>query len=213
MRTTTLVCVLICHTTLAFAIADDSENSLGAYFDVPTCNCVGPEGGVPIGIPTEVTLYFVLANPTVASLGGFEFAWTFYGAPVTYDILETTLPPDSMNIGTSTSFVVGMAQPLLTSEATLLTALRLVITRSISDRTYISVGPSTPPSHPGYMSFVSYDDPATIRHMGCHHISEFYPHLDNDGWLRPGVGWLHGCWPPPVSSEDVTWSRLKAVFQ
>ncbi len=56
----------------AFAIMDDGISSLGVYFDnTGNINCFAPTPGVPFNV------YFIVANPAVANMGGFEFAWRF----------------------------------------------------------------------------------------------------------------------------------------
>ena len=74
MKKLIVILALTCLVTsnMAFAISDTGENSLGVYFDFDTfeLNCFDPSN---IGEP--FTMYFVMANCTQASVGGFEFGW------------------------------------------------------------------------------------------------------------------------------------------
>jgi hypothetical protein len=195
----------------AYAIDDFGENSLGVYFDYPPCHCVGPTTPIQANVPFD--MYFVVANPVVDVMGGFEFAWAFdpvvTPAPV---ILDVTLPPIALNIGTSTNFIVGLGSGLVTSEATLLVTLRIMFTQVPSwSPTWITVGPAVPASHPGHMAFNDFNNPANIYDMYFHYLYQWYPDFDGTGWVRPGVGWLVNCYP--VAVEETTWSQVKAVFE
>ena len=105
----------------AFAIIDDGTSSLGAYSDTDgDSNCFTVTPNVPFNV------YWVFANPDIANLGGFEFAWRFEPNP-THFVLSTTMPAGALNIGTPNNMVVGLGLGLITSEATLLVTHQVMI--------------------------------------------------------------------------------------
>jgi hypothetical protein len=155
-------------------------------------------------------MYFIVANPTVANMGGFEFAWRFApaAAPV---IMSTTLPAQALNIGTSYNFIVGLGGGLITSEATVVATLNLMNVAPMDVATNVQVGPATPASLPLHAAYNNFANPAEIIPMNFSTVDGAAVLIDATGWVIPGVAKM-GC-PGPVATESSTWSGVKALFQ
>jgi hypothetical protein len=191
----------------AAALIDENHNSLGAYFDpAGDINCFAPTPLVPF------TLYWIVANPVFSRLGGFEFAWSFaptvVPAPV---ILETTLPPLSLNIGTDYNLIVGLGGGLYTTEATILVSFEMMMVAPADGETYITAGPPTPPSHPGHATMDSFSDSIEMVDLNFSTVDDVTVVADAAGWVVPGVAKL-SC-PGPIATETTTWGELKALFR
>jgi hypothetical protein len=122
MKRTVVLFAICLWVGTSFALLDDGTNSLGAYFDADgNVNCFVPTPATPFNV------YWILTNPVAANLGGFEFAWAFapdvVPAPL---ILDVTLPPNALNIGTSTNLIVGLGDGLVTTNATTLVVLNMM---------------------------------------------------------------------------------------
>ncbi len=187
----------------ASAINDSGANSLGVYFDPNfDTNCVEYISATPF------TMYFVVANCTEEIIGGFEFAWAFDPEPVgQYFILGTVLPPNALNIGDSNNLIVGIGAPYPTDVGTVLVEFSLMILAPgiLAD---ITIGPSTPASIPGNAAFVSGD--SELFAMNYSTVDGTFVTIDNQGWVRPGVGTV-GC-PAPIAVEDASWGSVKALY-
>jgi hypothetical protein len=190
--------------TTAFAINDTGENSLGVYFDAPefNTNCID------YAVSTPFNMFFVLANCTEEVIGGFEFAWALDPEPVgLYFILGSICPPSSLNIGDNNNLIVGIGEPYYTQAATVLVEFSMMIlVPGISAD--IPVGPSSPASIPLNAAFVSGN--SELFAMNYSTLDGTFVTLDNQGWVRPGVGTI-GC-PAPIAVEDASWGSVKALF-
>lgn len=189
----------------ASAILDDGPNSLGVYFDAPTfeTNCVDFSPTVPF------EMYFVLANCTEELIGGFEFSWAFDPDPAgLYFILNTTLPPNALNIGDNSNFIVGIGSPYPTSEATVLVWMQIMFVAPVVEAN-ITVGPSVPASIPGYTAFVSGN--SELFTMNFSTVDGVYVEVDDQGWVRPGVA-RTPC-PGPIAVEQAPWGTVKALYK
>ena len=191
----------------AFALVDDGTSSLGFYFDnAGDTNCSAPAPFVPF------QAYFIVANPEVANMGGFEFAWRFAPAPAAMPIIQNfVLPPQALNIGTNFNIIVGLGNGLVTSEATVLVRIDMILLSAMDPETYVQVGPATPASHPGHAAYNNFADPAQIINMNFATVNGIDNTVGLDGWVVPGVAKM-SC-PGPVATESETWSGVKALFQ
>lgn len=191
----------------AFAILDTGPNSLGVYFDFGTFeqNCIDPPYVEPF------TLYFVMANCTQSSIGGFEFSWAMDPDPgAMVIIIGVLLPPNSLNIGDNNNFIVGLGSPLATGPATVLVELTLL--NLLPDlAAHLTLGPVTPASIPGQTAFVDGIDTSILLPMNYSTLDGVNVVLDEMGWVRPGVGRL-SC-PAPVAVEQTPWGSVKALFK
>jgi hypothetical protein len=186
----------------AFALVDDGNSSFGIYFDNSgDTNCGAPAPFVPFN------LYFIVANPQVQNMGGFEFSWRFDPAPAAQPIITAfTLPPQALNIGTNYNVIVGLGGGLITSEATVVATASMILTAAMSADTYIQAGPATPASHPLHAAYNNFNDPAQIIDLSFSNGA-----ADAAGFTVPGV-FRFSC-PGPVATESETWSGVKALFE
>lgn len=201
-----LVLGIMSSGSLAFGILDEGENSLGVYFDHGTfeLNCTDAPFAVPF------SMYFVMANCTQSSIGGFEFAWAVDPEPAQPLIpLAVVLPPFALNIGDNYNFIVGVGEPLATGPATVLVEIQLL--NLDSDLvSFITVGPAIPASIPGQTAFVDGIDYDILLPMNYSTLDGVYVNLDENGWVRPGIG-MFSC-PGPVAVESSPWGSVKALF-
>ncbi len=191
----------------SFALIDDGINSLGAYFDADgNINCLAPTPGQPFN------LYWILANPVVENLGGFEFAWAFAPEVVPAPfILNAFIPPNALNIGTNYNLIVGLGAGLITTEATTLVTFNMMVLALVDPETYITVGPATPPSIPGHAATNDFDNPADITPMNFSTVDGVNVIINELGWVVPGVAKM-SC-PGPMATETATWGDVKALFR
>jgi hypothetical protein len=197
----------LCLTTgTSFALMDDGVSSLGIYIDnTGDYNCFAPAPFVPFN------LYFIIARPEVASMGGFEFAWRFQPVPTVMPIITAlTLPPNALNIGTNYNLIVGLGSGLITTEATIVATASLIALSAIDPNTYLQAGPATPASHPLHAAYNNFDDPAQIIDLTFSTVDGVGVVIDSAGWVVPGV-FKFNCAGVPTESE--TWSGVKALFQ
>lgn len=191
---------------LTFGILDDGENSLGVYFDPDTfeMNCTDAPYAVPFN------MYFVMANCTQSSIGGFEFSWAVDPEPSQPLIpLVVGLPQFALNIGDNYNFIVGLGEPLVTGPATVLVEVQLLNLAQDLD-SFITVGPVSPASIPGHTAFVDGSDYDILLPMNYSTLDGVYVTLDDNGWVRPGIG-MFTC-PGPVAVESSPWGSVKALF-
>ncbi len=191
----------------AFAIMDDGDSSLGVYFNATgDVNCFVPTPATPFNV------YFIMANPGVQNMGGFEFGWRFSPAVVPAPfILGTTLPPQALNIGNNENFIVGLGGGLITSEATVLVTLNMMVLSAVNPETYIQVGPATPASIPGHAAFNDFNNPANIQPMNFATVDGVDVVVNAQGWVVPGVAKM-SC-QGPIATESATWGSVKALFE
>jgi hypothetical protein len=188
----------------AYAIMDDGISSLGAYSDMGgDSNCFTVTPNVPFNI------YWVFANPDIANLGGFEFAWRFEPSP-SHFVLSTTMPAGALNIGTPNNMVVGLGLGLISTEATLLVTHQVIITGA-AESVLITAGPATPDSIDGEAAYNDYNNPGDIRPMNWSTVA-WDTDRDALGWVIPGLGMINGACPPPVATEAATMGNIKALW-
>ncbi len=190
----------------ALAIVDTGENSLGVYFDAGTFE----ENCIDAPYLEFFSMFFVMANCTQPSIGGFEFAWAIDPDPAGQVlIVSAVLPLQALNIGDNFNFIVGLGTPLATGPATVLVELQLfsVIPDLMG---HITLGPVTPSSIPGRTAFVDGIDYEILLPMNYSTLDGVIVNLDNNGWVRPGVA-TFSC-PGPVAIEQSSWGSVKALF-
>jgi len=86
MKKVAILLALSMMASSAFALQDQDDSSFGIYFDsTGDVNCAAPAPFTPFN------LYFIIANPQVQNMGGFEFQWRF--EPAANPIISSfTLP-------------------------------------------------------------------------------------------------------------------------
>jgi hypothetical protein len=190
----------------AFALVDDGNSSFGIYFDnAGDVNCLAPTPFVPFNV------YFIIANPEVANMGGFEFQWRFNPAPVAQPIISAfNLPPQALNIGTNYNVIVGLGGGLVTSEATVVASASMILLAAMDPTTYVQVGPATPASHPLHAAYNNFNNPAEIIDLNFSTVDGVNVTIGADGWVNPGVAKM-SC-QGPVATESATWGSVKALF-
>lgn len=75
MKTVLSLAALLCMSTLALALPDDSPDVVGVFFGA---EYLEPEAYIPANTPFD--LYVVLSNPTQAAISGFEFGYDHWVA-------------------------------------------------------------------------------------------------------------------------------------
>ncbi len=191
----------------AFAVTDQGANSLGVYL-APDCetNCGDVVSGVPF------SLYFMLANPTQDSMAGFEFSYYYDPEPASPPfVLDAELPPNALNIGDNSNFIVGLGTPLvLDGDCNLLVTLTVLATVVPEDGTCIMVGPASPSSISGAPV---YDDGQDFSILVPMTFSTYDP---DNGWDTDPDGFIcaatFGC-PGPVATEPQTFGNVKSLFK
>ncbi len=103
----------------ALAIVDNDPNMLGIYFDLNAdITCL--EDVTPYA---QVPAYVILTNPTFEFLGGYEFGFQVEGNAI---ILSAIMEGQALDVGSAGNHIVGLGEPLLTSEITLLSTLTVL---------------------------------------------------------------------------------------
>jgi hypothetical protein len=221
----TLITVLMLSLMIAGTVyaIEAGDNSLGAYSDMNgDGNCFTVVSGVPFNI------YWVMARPVFANLGGFEFSWRFEPSP-SHFILSTTMPPGALNIGTPTDMVVGLGLGLTTTEATLLVTHQVMF-MAAAENVIINAGPAPVDSIDGEGAYNNFEEPNDIRPFNWSTVAtqsgtpedltqdNDYRYFDvpveelNYGWLRFGLAGVNGpC--PAVGTEATTMGNIKALWK
>ncbi len=204
----TMFCLIfLMQSTTVLGIADDGVNSLGVYFDdgvfEQVCTDYSPF--------TTVNLYFVLANCSQSSIGGFEFNWRFEPDPVgQYAIQTVLLPANALNIGNLNNMIVGLGYPYPAGDAAILAIAQIMF--FVEDLALdIMAGPTTPASISGWPAFVDGEDFNILLPMT---YSTLWPEggqgLDPSSQMI-SIGRI-GC-PGPVATDNESWDSLKALYK
>lgn len=189
------------------ALANSGANALGAFFDDDgEINCFVPAAYQPFN------LYWILTDPALPNLGGFEFAWAYAPEPALPPfILDLTLPEGAVNLGSSSNFIVRLDAGLITSRATTLVTISLMVPDPVRPETYITAGPASPPSVRGLPITRDFTEPSFMVPMTYATVDGDEVIVGEDGWVVPGVA-RFSC-PGPVAAETATWSGVKALFR
>lgn len=208
MKALALLVICILCAGPAFAIIDDDINSLGAYFDSSgDVYCFAPTPATPFNV------YWILAHPVAANLGGYEFAWAYSPeiVPAPF-VLGTVLPPGALNLGSGYNLIVSLNSGLVTSDATVLATVNLMVLTWIPYGTYIAAGPATPASIPGHAATRDFADPSDIVPMTFNFANDGWIVINDQGWTVPGVArFFTPC--DPIVLETARWGSIKALFR
>ncbi len=209
MKTTIalLTLMFLLSSTTVLGIADDGINSLGVYFD----DGVFEQGCTGYTQFDTFNMYFVLANCTQSTVGGFEFNWRFDPDPLgQYVVMTALLPPNALNIGNLNNFIVGLGTPYPTEEATILVIIQLMLLGPDLEMD-IMAGPATPASIPGWPAFVDGVDFNTLLPMTYSTLwDEGGQSLDPETQMI-AIGRI-GC-PGPVATNNKSFDSLKALYR
>ena len=181
--------------TSAFAVVDDDPDMLGVYFDLNAdTNSISAAASVPFN------MYFIITNPSVASIWGVEFGYDLVGGAGQYFRLAETLPGGALNVGDASNpatgdYVLGLASPLPAQPATVMATWNVLLLAPISFEVYLSA--SNPES-----------------------IADGLPAMEIGGSIVPlglstGIGnaaaVVNG--PAPVSVEEASFGSVKSLFR
>ncbi len=135
----------------AFAVVDQDPNMLGLYFDLNgDSNCL--EGVAPYA---TVDMYVLLTNPTMPTIGGFEFGYDVTGSAIT---LGTVFEGSALDVGGAGNHIVGLGSPLETSEATLLGTISVLYTDGTLAPVYFTLTGTQPSSIDPMLPTLLYGD-------------------------------------------------------
>ncbi len=135
--------------TSAFAVIDPDPDMVGIYFDeTADDNCL------MIGASTPFMAYFIATNPVPAEINAYEFGFT-NAVPAGMEgmlfMLASNTPPEAIDVGSHTplggDYIVGMANPMPATEATVLHSWQYMLLAVIPVDMYIFQ--SSKPSIPG----------------------------------------------------------------
>jgi hypothetical protein len=133
------------------------DNLVGIFFDPDYTEIFGDTYG-----PGTIQAYLVLKEPSViAGVKGWECRHEVDG-PGTMTGVE--LMGQALNIGTPPDFVVGLAEPLPPTPDVHLATFTYFV-NDLYEEVILTLNPASIPSIPGYMAFLSGDDPDLILPM------------------------------------------------
>ena len=146
-----------------------------------------------------IQVYIYLTNVGWPDIGAFEFALAYSGAGEPPDIVDLGLPPQGVNFGSGSEYLVGVNTPLLPDEyghAILMSPTYFVVD---SDPVYVSVTPTSVPAVPDQISYAPYDDISII----------FAMHPASGNFVDPIFAFNSEL----VSTEGATWTAVKALYR
>ena len=115
MKKVVAILMMSLFATSAFAVVDDAVNSMGIYFDL---NADVYEANGPMYVAFNA--YVIVTNPDFGALFGYEFGYEVIG---NCSVMGTTLAGTGpIDVGDN-CHIVGLAAPLATSPATVVTTL------------------------------------------------------------------------------------------
>ena len=136
----------------------------------------------------------MLLNTTLATIGGYEAAVAI--SDPTLFVLAVTGPNGWTNFGDNLNHLVGFQNPLPSQQpGTVLATFQMLYSGTATVE--ISLGPSTPPSIPGFMAIADGANPEVLVAVDCLTSDCVVATLNGDG---------------VVSSEDHSWTGVKALF-
>jgi hypothetical protein len=146
-----------------------------------------------------VQVYIYLTNVSASAIGGFDFALAYTGPGEPPVMVDSGLPPYSINIAPPPEFMVGLGIPLLPDEyghAILMSPTYFVYD---SNPVYVLVTPTSTPLIPDQIVYVEFDDPYITHIMN--------PASGN--FVDPIFAFNTGL----VAIEATTWSAVKGLYR
>lgn len=181
---------------VAFAVVDPDTNSMGFYFDA-NADVYEYATAPYVVVPTHV----VLTMPDFAAVYGYEFGYSIVG---NHMVSATTLMgPGPIDVGGGPgNHIVGLAGPLATGEATVLTTLSIFVLDA--NPIHFTLTGATP------NSVVGSNTPAVL--------------LEGDVILATGVSsWDEASSAPTVcamindtgvvATEEASWDQVKSLYR
>jgi hypothetical protein len=152
----------------AFAIIDPDPDMVGIYFDANADDNCLTVGTVPF------FAYLILTNPTAPAINAYEFGFlncVCTGTEQTFFMTASSIANGvvaGLDVGVhdkiSGDYIVGLAEPILTSPATILHSWQYLCT-SIQP-IHMFLGPSSVPSMPGGLPVVQNADGSVLMTVG-----------------------------------------------
>jgi hypothetical protein len=183
------------------AYATNVDDCLGFTFSSDNIEDTARCSPITTLVPTHH--YFYLANPTVTTLGGFEFSW-FADPP--FSTQPLVLGAEVLGLADYTddysNYIIRFDTPVPTSEITVLVDLSMMyLTSPLMEAFY--VGPSEPAAIPGTPAIIDGSQPDVV-------VPTFFP----DGtYTEPnGFAVLGGIEICPAA-EPTSWSTIKALYR
>lgn len=210
MRHLLVTAVFLLLASPALAACEGVENGLGAYFDQDgyAQNCGEPSG------ESMFSLYFVLRQPTLPEIRGFEFAWRLSPSPAGLVFVGSVLPPCAESWDSHNLLVYLMCDPMPLGEATVLAEMHFILLEPLTETAFVQVGPPVGSSLPGH-ACIWRSDPPEIAAIGfCDDWDGLDIEIDAAGWTTPGIAAFApsgGC--ESVAVEGATWSTIKTLYR
>lgn len=178
--------------TSAFAVVDPDDNMLGCYWDLNAdVNLVAP-------MPAPMNMYVILTNPTFDAVAGFEFGITIEAAVAPYllGVVHYGAGATDMFVPFD-DYMVGLATPLVTTEATALVAINVGNFAGVPLDIFLH-GCSIPSVDVNLPAMLMTDD--SIVAVGTSTL--------------PGtVNCMQGFEPGPVATEAASWDNVKSMYR
>ncbi len=178
----------------AFALIDTDPDMMGLYFDeTADLNCtteVAPYAIIPG--------YFIMTNPSNDSIGGFEFGYDVEGSAM---ILSIVFPPSSLDVGGGgTNHIVGLGEPLETTEATILATISILYMDAAMGPVHFTLHGSTPSSIDPMLPTILYGQ-GELMSLGTSTTPGAYTAV------------INGVCEDVVDTEETTFDSLKSLYR
>jgi len=201
---TLLVMVLTCFVaSSAWAVVDPDPDMLGIYFDLNADdNCITVPSNTPF------FAYLILTNSTAPAINAYEFSFVncvCAGIENLFFMLASNIAHNvvaGVDVGSHTAlegqYIVGLAEALPTTEATLLHSWEFMMGAVLPVQMYI--GPTTVPSLPGGLPVVQNAEGSILMTVGT----------STGGPEIPVATMNTDC---VVATENLTWGDIKALYR
>jgi hypothetical protein len=195
-----LAVVFLLIPSVGLAIDPPVDNGVGVMCIYTSTDIAAANNTIENAAPGAHRIYFVLFNPQIEStvLGAATFSWRF--EPAITPIVQLTLPPSTLNIGTNFNVIMGFGAgvPVVDGHALVLTAD--VIFLSDPGQLLVYLGPADPTSIPGFMEYNDFNDPANRQGAVPNSVGGLYE--------NPVFGFNY-----VTPTEATTWGGVKALFE
>ncbi|MGD9549256.1 MAG: hypothetical protein AB7V45_17170 [Candidatus Krumholzibacteriia bacterium] len=196
MKKSVMLLAAMLIATSAFAVVDPDTDMLGLYFDTTAdvvCTTAAPLAHVPA--------YVIYTNPSLTSIRGFECKVSYVAGDNNTSI-SATFPTSTTDVGNKTApnfnFIAGFANPLPTSEATVLAILDIFYLNFSGSPMDFYVGAAVPSSSELGLPMVLRSD-----------FSEMNIGTSTEGGLAAQLNGACGV----VENEDASFGAVKALFR
>ncbi len=177
----------------ALAVVDEDPNMLGIYFDLSADTpCI--EGVAPYD---QMPGYVILTNPTPESIGGYEFGYLVEGNAI---ILGVVMEGTALDVGGAGNHIVGLGEPLMTSETTLLATMTVLYTDTTMAPVLFTLSGTQPSSIDPMLPTILYGD-GVLMTLGTSSL--------------PGTpcALINGICDDVVTTENTTFDSFKSLYR